>query len=74
VIINGYVVHEEPVSSYGVDKIMDVLASAFKLDLLKKCGVEAFMVLEGVESKMNHSWFETTPTPWDETHFKEIEE
>lgn len=74
VIINGCVAHEEPVSSYGVERIAQVLGQAFKLELLKQCGIEAFMILEGVESKMNYAWFETTPTPWDETHFGEIED
>jgi len=72
VIINGCMVYDEEVSSYGSGKALAALANRYQIELLQRCGVEASLAIEGVKSAMNYDWFQPVAEPWDETHFKDI--
>lgn len=74
VYINGWTVYEEEVSSYTVDRVLDYLDHSFHIGLLKKCGVDAYLVIVEVPSMMNSIAFTPKAESFDEIFFKEIEE
>ena len=72
VIINGRIAFEESASAFGVDKMIDLLSDSFRLPLLRECGVEAYIVIVGVQSQMNSTAFEPVPEWYDAKYFKEV--
>jgi len=70
-IINGIVAYEESVTAYSVETISDLIADRYNIALLKKCGVEAYLVIVDVPSKMNSPLFKAASEAYDELYFKD---
>jgi hypothetical protein len=71
VIINGVIAYEEPVNSYAVDNIIDLVSAQYNVALLQKCGVEAYVIVE-VGSLMNRPGFKPAPEAYDALYFDDI--